>query len=146
MSDAASGVGQAASGVAEAVTRLTEQTQGLVQEQIAGARSEVVDKLKANLPAAAALGAAGVLGVFTLASAYRWGAALLEERMPPATAAFVGMLLDASLAGGAAVLGTRLLKAAPTPLPTETAKSASDAVVDVREAVQEGVEQGRASS
>src|SRR3978361_1787266 len=112
MSDAASGVGQAASGVAEAVTRLTEQTQGLVQEQIAGARSEVVDKLKANIPAAAALGAAGLFGGFTLGSSARWGAALREKRRPPATAAFVGMLLDGALAGGAAVLGARLLKAA----------------------------------
>lgn len=124
------------------MTQLTEQTTGLVQQEIAGARQEVITKLTANVPAAVALGTAGVMSVMALASSYRWVMALLEKRLPPASAAFVAMLLDGGAAAGAGVLGVRLLKAAPTPVPSETAQRVGDIAVDVREGVQEGVQEG----
>ncbi|MGQ7296846.1 phage holin family protein [Quadrisphaera sp. KR29] len=124
-------------GVARAVTELAQQASGLVQQEVASAQGELVDKLKANLPAAALLGTAGVFGVFALASAYRWGAALLEKALPPASAAFAGLLLDGALAGAAGIAGARLLREAPAPLPTETARDAQQAVLDVRDQVQQ---------
>lgn len=124
-------------GVARAVTQLAQQASGLVQQEVASAQGELLDKLRANIPAAALLGAAGVFGAFALASAHRWGSALLEKALPPASAAFVGLLLDGAVAGAAGVAGARLLRAAPTPLPTDTARDAQQAVLDVRDQVQQ---------
>jgi Putative Actinobacterial Holin-X, holin superfamily III len=139
MSATTPGAGQgSASGVAAAVTQLTEQTTGLVQQEITAARREVVGKLTANLPAAAMLGVAGLMSVFALASSYRWVLALLEKRLPPASAAFVALLLDGAAAGTAGALGAKWLKAAPAPVPSETAQHVGDIAVDVREGVQRG--------
>jgi Putative Actinobacterial Holin-X, holin superfamily III len=127
-----------AGGVAAAVNQLTEETRGLVQQELDSARREMLGKLTANVPAAALLGASGLMSVFALASSYRWVSALIEKRLPPASAAFVCLLIDASAAGATAVLGMRMLKAAPTPVPSETAQHAADVAVDVREGIQQG--------
>ena len=118
----------AARGVAQALNALTEQTSSLVRQEVASAQGELLDKLKANLPAAGMLGASGVLGTLAVASSHRWVLAVLERRLPPASAAFVALLGYGAAAGGAAVVGAGWLKAAPVPVPSETARDVTGVV------------------
>ena len=74
------------------------------------------------------LGASGVLGTLAVSSSYRWVLAVLERRLPPASAAFVALLGYGAAAGGAAVVGAGWLKAAPVPVPSETARDVTGVV------------------
>jgi len=120
----------AARGVARALNQLTEQTSSLVRQEVASAQGELVDKLKANLPAVGAFAVSGVAGVLALASSFRWVVAVLERRLPPASAAFVALLGYGAASAGAAVVGAGWLKAAPVPVPSDTARDVSAVVAD----------------
>ena len=120
----------AARGVAQALNQLTEQTSSLVRQEVASAQGELVDKLKANLPAAGVLAASGLAGTLAVASSHRWVLAVLEKRLPPASAAFVALLGYGAAAGAAGVVGAGWLKAAPAPVPSETARDVTTVVAD----------------
>lgn len=116
---------EATSGMARALNQLTEETGELVRREVQAARSEVVGKLAANIPAAALLGTAGVLSTLCIASGHRWFLRALETRIPPATAALVATIgygVAAGLTGGLAVQWFR--QAAP-PLPVDTVREAT---------------------
>ena len=128
------------SGVARAVTELTDETAGLMRRELDSAKREMLTKAAANTPALALVGLAALLSVLSVASTHRWVLRLLEKRLPPATAALVAALGFGTGAGAAAVVGAGWLRKAPSPLPTETARDAAEAAVDIREQMRDSAE------
>lgn len=120
--------------VAEAIEDLGEQTRNLVRTEMAAARREMWDKARHSGPAVALLGMAGVLGVFSLASAFRMATRLFERLLPPGAAALVAALAFGGAAGWAATEAAKRLHDVPLPVPTGTARAtaeeASAAVTD----------------
>lgn len=115
-------------GFTEAVQDLSEQTRQLVRREITAALRETADKARQSIPAAALMGTAAVLGLFTVASSYRLSLRLLERWLSPAAAAMVataGYGIGASCAAMAAVQRVRRL---PMPVPAETTREAGDAL------------------
>jgi hypothetical protein len=127
-------------GVARAASQLGQETSNLVRRELQAARIEFLSKLGANIPALVLIGAAGVLSVLSVASTHRWILRLLEKRLPPATAALLAALGFGAAAGAAGVSGAAWLRAAPAPLPTETARDASQVAVDATRRAREGSE------
>lgn len=124
------------SGVARALSQLTDETSGLVRRELQAARTELMDKLEANVPAVALMGAAAVLSVLSVASSHRWLVETLQKRLPPPTAALVASLSYGTAAGAAAVVGVQWFRKAPAPLPTQTARDIRQDVGDVAAAVE----------
>lgn len=125
------------SGVARAVTELTDETAGLVRRELDSAKRELLTKAAANLPALALLGLAALLSVLSVASTHRWILRLLEKQLPPATASLIAAVSFGGSAGAAAVVGAEWLRKAPTPLPTDTARDATETAAEVRTQVRE---------
>lgn len=96
------------------------------------------EKAKQSAPTLALLGAAGLAGIFALASTYRLVVRVLEHLMPPALAAALAAAGWGAGAAWAALEGARRLQELPVPLPTGTAKEAardtSGAIAKEREA------------
>jgi hypothetical protein len=117
-------------GIAETLHDLSDQTRGLVRREVDSALREIWQKTMQSGPAIGLLGAGGVLALFAAASSYRLSLRLLENRLSPAAAAAVATVGYGAAAAGAAVLGVRLMRQTPLPLPTETAREATQAVAD----------------
>lgn len=117
-------------GIADAFSQLSDQTASLVRREIEAAQKETLDKLKQSAPGAAMLAMAATMGVLSAASAYRWTLRLLEKRLGPASAALVATAGYGAVAGYLVVEGVRRLRAAPKPLPTDTARQAGSRVED----------------
>ncbi len=126
------------SGVARAISQLTDETSELVRREVVAARTELLDRLAANVPAAGMLCAAGLLGTLCVASSHRWLVQVLEKRLSPLTAAVVATFGYGTAAGVAGVIGVRWLRRAPTPVPVDTAREVRHQVDDVTAAVQRG--------
>ena len=120
-----------ARGVARALTELSEETSGLVRREVQAARTEFLDKMTANVPGVAMVGAAATLTVLSLASSHRWLLRTLEKRFPPTTTALLATVGYAAAAGAAGVLGVKWLREAPTPVPAETVRDVRQAIGDV---------------
>jgi hypothetical protein len=117
-------------GIAGALHDLSEQSQALARHEIGAAVQEVWQKAKQEAPAVALLAAAGVLGLFAAASSFRLSLRLLERRLSPAAAAFVATAGYGAGAVSAGVIGVRRIRQLPAPVPSETARQASDALAD----------------
>jgi hypothetical protein len=118
-------------GIAETLHDLSDQTRVLVRHEVNSALREMWQKAKPSGPAVGLLAASGALAAFAVASSYRLSLRLLEKRLSPAAAAAAATLGYGVAAAGAGVLGVRLLRRAPLPLPTETAQQAKQAVTEV---------------
>lgn len=106
--------------IAEALGDVSEQTRLLVHQEVASARQEVIDRLKAAAPGIGLAGLAMGLGVVSAASSYRLGLRILERLMPPTAAALTATVVPVGLAAAAAVAAKRTLEQAPSPLPNDT--------------------------
>lgn len=119
-------------GIADALTQLSEDTRLLVRQEIDSARQEMWEKGKQLAPGAALLGAAGLLGVFSAASVYRFALRFMEKLLPPTLAALFAAGGLGALAAYSATQGVERIRGLPAPVPSETVKQAA---TGVREAV-----------
>jgi hypothetical protein len=117
-------------GIADALHDLSDNTAALARREVRSALQETWQKARQGGPAAALLGAAGLLGLFAAASAYRLSLRLLEKRLPPATAALVATGIYGAAAAGAALLGYARLREVSLPLPTGTARETASAIAE----------------
>ncbi len=129
MSDPQTSSAQA--GIAEARGDLSEQTRVLVRAEIDAAQRETWVRARRTLPGVLLLGTAGVLGVFSAASAFTLGLRLLEKALPKASAALVATATSGAAAGVVTAAGVRRLRAAPVPFPVDTAMTTGRAAADV---------------
>jgi hypothetical protein len=113
--------------IAQTVEQLSEQTRRLVRQEINAMRAEMWERAKAAAPATAAFGAAGLLSLFAVASAYRTVARTFDKALPPFTSALVSTLAFAAGAAGAAFAGVRLLEQTPAPVPADTVRHTREA-------------------
>jgi hypothetical protein len=112
-------------GVAGALRDLSEQTQALARHEIGAAVREMWEKARQEAPTAGLLAAAGVLGLCAAASSYRLSLRLLEKRLSPVAAALVATAGYGAGAACAAMLAVRRLREMPLPVPSDTARHAS---------------------
>ncbi len=117
-------------GIADALGDLSEQTRLLVRREIDSAQRELWTKVKDSAPAAGLVATTGVLAVLATASAYRCSIRLLEKRLPPATAALLGVVVYGAGAAGAAVAAVQRLRELPVPFPTETAHETANLLAE----------------
>ena len=122
------GINPPTGGIAQAVDDLSASTQRLVRDEIQAVQREAWQRAKALAPGLAMLAAAGVFGIFAVASAYRLTLRLLEKASGPAAAATYATAGFGAVAGAAAVMGLRRLRQAPSPLPVETVRRTASAV------------------
>jgi hypothetical protein len=121
------------SGIADTLHDLSDQTRVLVRREVNSALREMWHKATKSGPGIGLLAASGALALFAAASSYRLSLRLLEQRLSPVTSALIATAGYGAAAAGAGVLGARLLRQAPPPLPTDTAKEARQAVGEVSE-------------
>ncbi len=117
-------------GIAEALHDLSGHTAALARREVRSALRETWAKAAQGRPAAALLAAAGILGLFATASAYRLSLRLLEKRLSPAAAALAAAGSYGAVAAAAGVLGYARVRKVPLPLPTETARETAGAVAE----------------
>jgi hypothetical protein len=108
-------------GIAHALGDLSEQTRSLVRQEIDAAERELWEKALAAAPAVALGGIAAGCALLAAASAYRWSLRLLERAVSPPAAALLATVGYGAAAGVAGAAAYRRFRAAPAPLPTETA-------------------------
>ncbi len=117
-------------GIAEALHDLSDHTATLARREARAALRETWGKIRQGGPAVGLLAAAGLLGLFATASAYRLSLRLLEKRLSPAAAALAAAGGYGAAASAAGALGYARLRKAPLPLPTETARQTAGAVAE----------------
>jgi Putative Actinobacterial Holin-X, holin superfamily III len=132
-------------GIAETLHELSDQTRNLVRREVNSALLEMWRKTRQGGPAVGLLAASGALAAFAVASSYQLSLRLLEKRLSPATAAAVATMGYGAAAAAAGVLGVRLLRQLPLPLPTETARETTQAVAEANQEVSPGSLPGRAA-
>lgn len=133
----------AQTGIAEALGDLSEQTRLLVREEMGAARQEMWDKAKQATPALGLAGGAGLLGLLTVASAYRWFLRVLERIFGPGLAAFLATAGFGATAALAATRAAGRLRQLPSLFPTATVEQAS---ADLRQAATGPETSGPATS
>jgi hypothetical protein len=92
------------------------------------ALAEMWAKARASGPAPGLLAVGGCCGLFAAAFAYRLSLRLLERRLPPASTALTAALEYGTAAACATTLGIQRLRQVPLPIPSGTARQASQAV------------------
>jgi hypothetical protein len=108
------------------VRDIAAESQTLVRKEVELAKQEVLGAVMARVVAAAALGAAGIFGFFVLLFGALAAAAALDLVLPAWAAALVVAGAFLLLAGPAALLGIRRMKA---PLkPEETVRTVKEDV------------------
>jgi hypothetical protein len=112
--------------IAETLHDLSDQTRALVRREVNSALWEMWRKARQSGPGVGLLAASGALAVFAVASSYRLSLRWLEKRMSPTAAAATATVGYGAAAAGAGVLGVRLIRQAPLPLPTETTTEAAE--------------------
>jgi hypothetical protein len=106
---------------------ISNDTVTLVRKEVELARQEIVEALVARGKAAAALAAAGVVGLYILAFLGLAAAAALDNVVRPWASRLIvagGLLL---VAGGAAMFGVRRIKR-PSMMPEETKRTVKEDV------------------
>jgi hypothetical protein len=132
-------------GIAETLHDLSDQTRNLVRREVNSALLEMWRKTRQSGPAVGLLAASGALAVFAAASSYRLSLRLLEKRLSPAAAATAATAGYGAAAACAGVLGVRMLRQLPLPLPTETARETTQAVAEANTQLSPGSVPGRAA-
>ncbi|PRY33206.1 putative membrane protein YqjE [Pseudosporangium ferrugineum] len=120
------------------VGRLGEQVSALVREELALARTEMVEKGKRAGTGAGMLGGAGVLALYGVSTLLLTVGALLALVWPAWLAALVVVVVVFAVAGVAAILGRRQVREAVPPVPEAAMASTGRDVDAVRSAVGEG--------
>lgn len=113
--------------IADALGDVSEHTRRLVRQEVASARQEVIDRLKAGAPGMGLAGLSMGLGLVAAASGYRLLLRILERFMPPTAAALTATVVPGGLAAVTAVAAKRSLSQAPAPLPTDTVAATGEA-------------------
>jgi len=116
--------------IAEALGDVSEQTRRLVQQEVASARAEVIDRLEAAAPGIGLAGLSIGFGLVSAASGYRLLLRILERFMPPTAAALTATVVPGGLAAAAAVAARRTLSQAPPPFPADTIAATRQAVAE----------------
>lgn len=122
----------------ELVTQLTEQVSTLVRDELALARTELVEKGKRAGTGAGLLGAAGVLALYGLGALFVTAAAALSLVWPVWLAVLVVAVVIFAIAGVAALVGKKQVSEAMPPAPIAAVRSTKNDVDAVKTAVHEG--------
>ncbi|MEV4639796.1 phage holin family protein [Actinoplanes sp. NPDC049548] len=130
--------GSAEASTAELVSRMSEQVSTLVREELALARTEMVEKGKRAGTGAGMLGGAGVLALYGVSTLLLTVGALLALAMPAWVAALVVTAVVLAVAGVAALLGKKQVEQAVPPAPTAAVDSTKRDVQTVKAAVRDG--------
>src|SRR3712207_1630141 len=104
--------GSAETSTAELVSRMSEQVSTLVRDELALARTEMVEKGKKAGAGAGMLGGAGVLALYGVSALLLTIGALLALVMPVWLAALIVAVIVLAAAGVAALLGKKQVKQA----------------------------------
>jgi hypothetical protein len=121
---------EAQAGIADALQELSENSRVLVRHEIDAAQREMWAKAKDSAPAFGLVGAAGFLGLFAAAAAYRLSVEMLEKLVPPAPAALIAAAVYGGGAAYTSVLAVRRLHELPSLLPARTARHGRETVAD----------------
>lgn len=130
--------GSAEASTADLVSRMSEQVSTLVREELALARTEMVEKGKRAGTGAGLLGAAGVLALYGVSALLLTIGALLALVWPAWVAALVVTVAVLAVAGVAALMGKKQVEQAVPPAPTAAVDSAKRDVDTVKAAVRDG--------
>src|SRR5215469_15395063 len=123
---------KAQDGVAGAVHGLSDNAGMLVRAEIRNLVKETAAQAKDQLPSVGLIGAAVLLGLFTVASSYRLALRMLEAKLSPALAAVTATAGFAAGGAAAAALASQRLGTSPGQL--APAKAASAAAGKARQA------------
>lgn len=127
---------QAQAGIADALTELSEETRVLVRAELESAEREAWGKLKRAAPGIALVSVGGALGLAAGASSYRFCLRVLERMLGPSFAALAATAGFGGAAYFAVRSGIERLRAAPAPLPTDTARETAATVKETAETVR----------
>ncbi|MFI7600042.1 phage holin family protein [Actinoplanes sp. NPDC049681] len=130
--------GSAEGSTADLVSRMSEQVSTLVREELALARTEMVEKGKRAGTGAGMLGGAGVLALYGVSTLLLTVGALLALVWPAWLAALVVTVAVLAVAGVAALMGKKQVEQAIPPAPTAAVDSTKRDVNTVKAAVREG--------
>ncbi|MFC3381983.1 phage holin family protein [Couchioplanes azureus] len=120
------------------VQQMAEQVSTLVRDELALARTEMVEKGKRAGAGAGMLGGAGVLALYGVSTLLLTIGAALALAWPAWLAALTVMVVVFAAAGVAALVGKKQVEQAVPPAPTAAAASAKRDVDTVATAVREG--------
>ncbi|WP_041841752.1 phage holin family protein [Actinoplanes friuliensis] len=120
------------------VTQMTEQVSTLVRDELALARTEMVEKGKRAGKGAGLLGGAGVLAMYGVGALLVTVGALLALVWPVWLAALVVTVVVFAVAGVAALIGKKQVQQAVPPAPTAAVDSSKRDVDAVKTAVRDG--------
>jgi uncharacterized membrane protein YqjE len=123
---------------AQLVTQMSEQVSTLVRDELALARTELVEKGKRAGAGAGLLGGASVLALYGLATLFLTVGALLALVWPAWLAALVVTVVLFAAAGVAALMGKKQVQEATPPTPTAAVDSTKKDVTTVKTAVRDG--------
>ncbi|MEV8508363.1 phage holin family protein [Actinoplanes sp. NPDC051475] len=130
--------GSAEASTADLVSRMSEQVSTLVREELALARTEMVEKGKRAGTGAGLLGGAGALALYGVSALLLTIGALLALVWPAWVAALVVTVAVLAVAGVAALMGKKQVEQAVPPAPTAAVDSTERDVNTVKAAVREG--------
>ena len=130
--------GSAEASAGALVSQMTEQVSTLVREELALARTEMVEKGKRAGTGAGMLGGAGVLALYGVSTLLLTIGALLALLWSPWLAALVVTVAVLTVAAVAALMGKKQVEQAVPPAPTEAVDSTKRDVTTVRSAVRDG--------
>ncbi|WP_305784343.1 phage holin family protein [Symbioplanes lichenis] len=116
------------------VSQMSEQVSTLVREELALARTEMVEKGKKAGKGAGLLGGAGVIALYGLGALFVTIGAALALVWPAWLAALTVTVLVLAIAGVAALMGKKQVSAATPPAPTDAIDSTKRDVDAVKQA------------
>ncbi|GAA2581735.1 phage holin family protein [Winogradskya consettensis] len=123
------------------VSRMSEQVSTLVREELALARTEMVEKGKKAGTGAGLLGGAGVFALYGVSALLFTIGAALALVWPAWLAALVVAVLVLAAAGTAALLGKKQVQHAVPPAPQAAVDSTKRDVDTVKSAAKQGYHQ-----
>jgi hypothetical protein len=124
--------------LSELLQQLTEQTTRLAQKETELAKAEMTAKGKRLGIGAGAFSAAGLLGLFALASLTAAAILALATGMEGWLAAVIVAVFYALVAGALALVGRAKVQAAAPPVPERTAESVKEDIRQTKERAKEG--------
>lgn len=120
------------------VSQMTEQVSTLVREELALARTEMIEKGKRAGTGAGLLGGAGVLALYGVGTLLLTAGAALALAWPAWLAALTVTVAVFAVAAVAALIGKNQVQQAVPPAPTAAVASAKRDVDSVKAAVRKG--------
>ena len=118
------------------VSQLSEHASRLVRAEIASAKAEMAEKAKNAGIGIALFGVAAVMALYGLGFLLHSAMAGLDNVMPLWLAALIVGVVLMLIAGGAGLIGAKLLQKASPPSPEITVKSVRDDVTAIKEGIK----------